>query len=129
MLGLIFFFTAIIFVLTQPLHKSSHLLQKDSLALGLVCLVSPKNDGIIGKHIVLVEELHNLAEELGEFGILIAGDLDVLKEDKFGLGRSSEGFQDIRPALYYVCQHEKMMKTKDEENKHTLIARKACTST
>lgn len=62
-------------------------------------LVSPVQNGIVGKDVILVQELHNLAERLGELGVFVASALDFLEDDQLGLGRARKGFKDTRPLL------------------------------
>ena len=77
--------------LLEPLHKLLHLVHEDSPTLGNVTVLVPLEDNLLGEHLGLVEEHHDLLERLEETLVVVAVLLDLVAQHHLTLGGAGEG--------------------------------------
>lgn len=79
-------------------------------ALEVCSFLEPVKNGIFCQNILVIQRPHNLREQLHQFSILVALDLDFVHEFQFKLSSGAESIQQFCPFFHL---HKK---EKEEEN-------------
>ncbi len=75
----------------EPLYELLHLLHEDGPAAGGVAVLVPLEDDLLGEHVRLVQQQHDLVEGLKEVHVVVAVLLDLVQERELGAGGAGEG--------------------------------------
>lgn len=87
---------------SKPVDHWLQLVEEDTLTLAAMCLAVPVNNSIFANHVLAVEQVHNLVEDLQQVLVVVTVVLNLDQEEDLCLFRFGKGIDQFAALVHFA---------------------------